>query len=84
MSDKTFPTPEPEPGRAAGEHPTPGERGGSGVPPLETPPVEGSTSGAGPRETYNPSRGWAVGPLIVVALIVVVFAGYFIARIFVT
>ncbi|MGD9483264.1 DUF6480 family protein [Streptomyces sp. TRM70308] len=70
--------PDPQPERSTGLEP------GGGVPPGETPPGESSLSGAGPEETYNPTKGWARGPLIVVALIVLVFVGYFVARLFVT
>jgi hypothetical protein len=50
-----------------------------GVPPGETPPGEDSTAGAGPRETYNPAKGWAKGPLILILLCVAVFAALFLA-----
>ncbi|MFI1645590.1 DUF6480 family protein [Streptomyces avidinii] len=51
---------------------------GSGVPPGETPPGESSTgSGAGP---YRPlSRGWAMGPLVVICLLALVCALFFLA-----
>ncbi|MFJ7586787.1 DUF6480 family protein [Streptomyces sp. NPDC097617] len=56
----------------------PGARGGSGVPPGETPPAESSTgSGAGP---YRPlSRGWAMGPLVVICLVALLCALFFLA-----
>ncbi|MFI1968618.1 hypothetical protein BLA24_10050 [Streptomyces cinnamoneus] len=62
----TTASPEPDTPR------TPGQEGG--VPPTETPPGEDSTAGAGPRETYNPTRGWAKGPVIAIGALVVVFA----------
>ncbi|GAA3028875.1 hypothetical protein GCM10020000_01780 [Streptomyces olivoverticillatus] len=49
----------------------PGMKGGTGVPPTETPPGEGFLSGTGPQETYNPTRGWAKGPLFVIGIMVV-------------
>ncbi|MFB7467471.1 DUF6480 family protein [Streptomyces sp. NPDC056224] len=64
--------PEPDPRRPAG----PGAK--SGVPPGETPPGESSTgSGAGP---YRPlTRGWGKGPLVVICLVALVFALFFLA-----
>ncbi|MEV7442595.1 DUF6480 family protein [Streptomyces sp. NPDC091204] len=55
---------------------TPGPSGG--VPPGETPPGESSTgSGAGP---YRPlTRGWGKGPLVVICLLAVVCALFFLA-----
>jgi hypothetical protein len=52
----------------------PGRPSGNGVPPGETPPGEGSMSGAGPRETFNPAKGWAKGPLTLLLLLVVLVA----------
>ncbi|MGK5643041.1 DUF6480 family protein [Streptomyces sp. URMC 126] len=63
----TASNPDPDPAR------TPGLEPGGGVPPGETPPGEDSTSGAGPRETYNPTRGWAKGPLFAIGALVLVF-----------
>ncbi|APE24726.1 MULTISPECIES: DUF6480 family protein [Streptomyces] len=55
----------------------PGPRGGR-VPPGETPAGESSTgSGAGP---YRPlSRGWGKGPLILICLLAVLVALFFLA-----
>ncbi|WP_404953545.1 DUF6480 family protein [Streptomyces sp. 147326] len=49
-----------------------------GVPPGETPPGESSTgSGAGP---YRPlTRGWAKGPLLLICLLALVCALFFLA-----
>jgi Family of unknown function (DUF6480) len=60
---------------------TPGLEPGGSVPPGETPPAEGSTPEAGPEETHNPTRGWATGPLILIAVLAVVFVVYYVARI---
>ncbi|MEU9087242.1 DUF6480 family protein [Streptomyces sp. NPDC048357] len=51
---------------------------GRGVPPGETPPCESSTgSGAGP---YRPlTRGWAMGPLVLICLLALVCALFFLA-----
>ncbi|MBH1932984.1 hypothetical protein I5Q34_01535 [Streptomyces sp. AV19] len=67
MSSSTPTSPDPGPER------TPGPAPGGGVPPGETPPGEDSTAGAGPRETYNPTRGWAAGPIIAIGTLVIVF-----------
>jgi hypothetical protein len=53
---------DPDPGR------TPGLAPGGGVRPGETPPAEGSTPDAGPRETHNPATGWSTGPVAVIVL----------------
>lgn len=45
--------------------------------PVETPPGEDSTGGAGPRETYNPARGWSVVPLALVLIVAVCFVVFF-------
>ncbi|MEE1927026.1 DUF6480 family protein [Streptomyces sp. TRM 70351] len=77
--DREAPAPDPDPGRASGLEP------GGGVPPGETPPAEDSMSGALPDEKdHNPTKGWSKGPLVVLALVVLVFIGYFVARIFST
>ncbi|MCZ7415757.1 MULTISPECIES: DUF6480 family protein [unclassified Streptomyces] len=76
MNDTNASTPEPDGGRS------PGQKGGGGVPPNETPPAEGTLSGAGPEETpHNPTSGWSTGPLIAIGLLVLVFVVYFVARI---
>ncbi|MGP3999440.1 DUF6480 family protein [Streptomyces sp. 8N706] len=68
------------------KYPEPGsERPGvepGGVPPGETPPGEGTLSGAGPRETYNPAKGWGKGPIIILMVVVVLFAVFFIVGYF--
>lgn len=55
----------------------PGLDEGGGVPPGETPPGEDSTAGAGPRDTQNPSRGWAKAPMVILTLVVACFVVYF-------
>ncbi|MEU8824939.1 DUF6480 family protein [Streptomyces sp. NPDC048636] len=52
---------------------------GAGVPPGETPPAEGSTADAGPRETYNPTKGWSKGPLFIILVLVAFFLAFCIA-----
>jgi hypothetical protein len=34
---------------------------------------------AGPRETHNPPKGWAKGPLTVIIVLVVLVAAFFLA-----
>lgn len=65
-------SPDPDPRK------TPGVPPGGTVPPGETPPGEESTgSETGPRG--DQSRGWAMGPMIAIGIIVVVFAAFFLA-----
>lgn len=65
--------PDPQPERATGLEP------GGGVPPGETPPAESSLSGALPRDTHNPTTGWAKAPLTVIIAIAVLVAAFFLA-----
>ncbi|MFC9530186.1 DUF6480 family protein [Streptomyces sp. NPDC056975] len=37
----------------------------------------GGMSGAGPRETYNPSRGWAKAPLTLIIGLLLLGAAFF-------
>ncbi|MEV6793269.1 DUF6480 family protein [Streptomyces sp. NPDC051320] len=67
----TAPNPDPDPAN------TPGLEPGGGVPPGETPPAEGGMSEAGPRN--SPPKGWAKGPLTVIAIIVLLFAAGLVA-----
>ncbi len=67
----SYTNPDPEPERTTGLEP------GGGVPPGETPPAESSLPEAGPRETHNPTRGWAKGPLALILLLVVLVAAFF-------
>ncbi|KUJ41350.1 hypothetical protein ACZ90_68500 [Streptomyces albus subsp. albus] len=69
MTDKP-----PETGPSASQ-PRPGPK----VPPGETPVGESSMSGAGPRETYNPTTGWAKGPTIIILVLVLLFAAFCVA-----
>jgi hypothetical protein len=61
-------TPDPEPGR------TPGLEPGGGVPPGETPPAEGSTSGIAHPEPVELRRAWGPWPAAVVIGLAVVVA----------
>lgn len=58
--------------------PRPGVQPG-GVPPGETPPAEGSTAEAIPQHEYQTTRGWAKTPMIVITLLVIMVAGFFLA-----
>ncbi|WP_436735863.1 DUF6480 family protein [Streptomyces sp. BBFR102] len=58
---------------------TPGMRGGGGPQPQETPPAEDGIGGTGPRETYNPTKGWAGGPLAAIIAVSLLMAGFFLA-----
>lgn len=64
--------PDPDPDR------TPGLDRSGGVAPGETPPAEASTtSGAGPYRP--PKRGWAKGPVIVICIVALLCALFFLA-----
>ncbi|MGW1373959.1 DUF6480 family protein [Streptomyces sp. NPDC002446] len=57
---------------------TPGLGPGGGVPPGETPPGEDSTGAeTGPRDAQT--KGWAKGPVIILGILVVLCAVFFIA-----
>ena len=62
---------DPEPERTTGLEP------GGGVPPGETLHGESSMPGDGPRETHNPTKGWAKGPLALILILVVLVAAFF-------
>ncbi|MCP9960083.1 MULTISPECIES: DUF6480 family protein [Streptomyces] len=66
--------PDPDPDR------TPGLDAGASVRPGDTPPAEGSTSGAGPQETHNPPTGWAKAPLAIILVLTALIAAFFIVR----
>ncbi|WP_367038893.1 DUF6480 family protein [Streptomyces sp. Je 1-332] len=73
MTPSQNPDPHPDPDPRE----TPGPAPGGSVPPGETPPGEGSMSGAGPRETHNPTKGWAKGPLALIGVLVALMAAFF-------
>ncbi len=58
---------------------TPGMRGGGGPHPTETPPAEDGVGGIGPQETWNPTTGWAAGPLTAIIVVSLLVAGFFLA-----
>jgi hypothetical protein len=49
------------------------------VPPGETPPAESSMPETLPRETHNPTKGWAKAPLTVIIVVAVLIAAFFLA-----
>ncbi len=60
-------SPDPQPPR------TPGLEPGRGVPPGETPPAEGSTSGISyPQPELR--RGWGLAPIVLIMLVVALVA----------
>ncbi|MFI6088164.1 DUF6480 family protein [Streptomyces sp. NPDC051218] len=74
MTPSQNPDADPDPHRRD----TPGPAPGGSVPPGETPPDESSMSGAGPRDTHNPTKGWAKGPLTLIGVLVALMAAFFI------
>jgi hypothetical protein len=61
-------SPDPEPER------TPGLEPGGGVPPAES-----SMPETLPRETHNPTKGWAKAPMAVIIIVTVLIAAFFLA-----
>jgi hypothetical protein len=60
-------SPDPQPRR------TPGLKAGGGVPPGETPPAEGGTSGISyPQPELR--KGWGPAPLVLIMLVVALVA----------
>ncbi|MCC3650463.1 DUF6480 family protein [Streptomyces sp. WAC 00631] len=60
---------------------TTGLEPGGGVPPGETPPVEGGLSETGPADLpHNPSKGWGKGPIILIGAVVLLFAVFMVVR----
>ncbi|MFD0450217.1 DUF6480 family protein [Rhodococcus aetherivorans] len=69
----------PEPRTSAGRHPRPRRR--RGVQPGDTPPDAGQTSGLSHPQP-NPSRVMPVFAILLIALIVLGVAAFFVARAF--
>ena len=61
-------TPDPDPRR------TPGLEPGGTVPPGETPPAEGGTSGISHPEPPELRRAWGVMPLVLILVVVALVA----------
>ncbi|MFE7836218.1 DUF6480 family protein [Streptomyces sp. NPDC057474] len=61
-------TPDPDPRRAPGVEP----RGG--VPPGETPPAEGGTSGISHPEVTALRKGWGPMPVVLIMVVAVLMA----------
>ncbi|MFP8906119.1 MULTISPECIES: DUF6480 family protein [Streptomyces] len=65
--------PDPDPRRS------PGLEDGGGVPPGETPPGESSTPAGAPDQNANTPSGWGPVPLVLLLVMAVLVAGFFIA-----
>ncbi|MDI3418374.1 DUF6480 family protein [Streptomyces luteolus] len=61
-------TPDPDPER------TPGLEPGGKVPPGETPPAEGGTSGISHPEPPELRKGWGAMPLVLIMVVVALVA----------
>jgi hypothetical protein len=53
---------------------TPGQRGGGGVPPEETPPAEESIHGIAYPEPAEVRKAWGAAPLILILAVAVLIA----------
>ncbi|MGK5499811.1 DUF6480 family protein [Streptomyces sp. URMC 125] len=69
--NETHPDPDPRQ--------TPGLEGGNSVPPGETPPGESSTPAGAPDQNANTPSGWGPAPMIVLLVLAVLIAGFFLA-----
>ncbi|MGW1023613.1 DUF6480 family protein [Streptomyces sp. NPDC002577] len=53
---------------------TPGQKGGGGAPPEETPPAEESIHGIAYREPVEVRKGWEAVPLVLIFAVAVLIA----------